>query len=334
MENIQDRSSPYSNGLVQSWDQLEVMWDYIFEEELRVDTTSSNVFLTETHLPPRAVRETMLETMFELFNVKGIYLHVQAPLAMYAAGKLTGCVVDSGHMSTSVFPVSQGFQIANACIKTAHGGHHLTQLLHSLLSARDILSGSNVYKSILNSQRGRSGLDVARYLKESYCSVDPVFEPSQLFQPEDDEEYQLPDGNTIFIGKELTRVGEAMFHPIMSQDLFDLEEERPLQNLVLDSIKNCSLELRKNLLSNVVLCGGNSHMPGLQQRLKAELKAVVPFSIAASVDVTVARGGDDAVWIGGSILAQLSGFQNHWITASEYTECGPSVVHELCPVHL
>jgi actin-related protein len=138
----------------------------------------------------------------------------------------------------------------------------------------------------------------------------------------------------LILGKELTRVGEAMFHPIMSQDLFDLEEERPLQNIVLDSIKSCSLELRKNLLSNVVICGGNSHIPGLAQRLKYELKQNVPFSISSNVDVTLARGGDDAVWIGGSILANLSVFQDHWITSAEYLECGPGIVHELCPVHL
>jgi actin-related protein len=207
IDAIQSRSTPYRNGIVTSWDQLEAVWDHCFEDVLHVDTSSTNVFLTETHLPPRSVRETVLETMFELFNVKGLVLHVQAPLAMYAAGKLTGCVVDSGHMSTSVFPISQGFQIANACIKTAHGGHHLSSLLMSMLHARDILSGSGghggsegLYKQLLNSQRGRSPLDVARWLKESYASVDPVFTPSTLFQPEDDEEYELPDGNTILIG--------------------------------------------------------------------------------------------------------------------------------------
>lgn len=34
-----------------------------------------------------------------------------------------------------------------------------------------------------------------------------------------------------------------------------------------------------------------------------------------------------AVWIGGSILASLSTFQQMWISKQEYDESGPSIVH-------
>merc|ERR1711962_909868 len=34
-----------------------------------------------------------------------------------------------------------------------------------------------------------------------------------------------------------------------------------------------------------------------------------------------------SVWIGGSILASLSTFQQMWISKQEYDECGPSIVH-------
>lgn len=34
-----------------------------------------------------------------------------------------------------------------------------------------------------------------------------------------------------------------------------------------------------------------------------------------------------SVWIGGSILASLSTFQNLWISKQEYDESGPGIVH-------
>ncbi len=37
-----------------------------------------------------------------------------------------------------------------------------------------------------------------------------------------------------------------------------------------------------------------------------------------------------SVWIGGSILASLSTFQQMWISKEEYDESGPSIVHRKC----
>jgi actin-related protein len=34
-----------------------------------------------------------------------------------------------------------------------------------------------------------------------------------------------------------------------------------------------------------------------------------------------------SAWIGGSILASLSTFQQMWISKQEYNESGPSVIH-------
>ena len=37
-----------------------------------------------------------------------------------------------------------------------------------------------------------------------------------------------------------------------------------------------------------------------------------------------------SVWIGGSILASLSTFQQMWISKQEYDESGPAIVHRKC----
>ena len=88
---------------------------------LQVDPGGADVFLTEAHQPPRANRETTVETMFELFDVGATYLHVQPVLALFAHGKTSGCVVDSGEYSTSIFPVADGYQLESASVKLPYG---------------------------------------------------------------------------------------------------------------------------------------------------------------------------------------------------------------------
>ena len=53
----------------------------------------------------------------------------------------------------------------------------------------------------------------------------------------------------------------------------------------------------------------------------------VPRFGVAPVQVVAPPERKYSVWIGGSILASLSTFQQMWIAKSEYDESGPSIVH-------
>ncbi len=67
---------------------------------------------------------------------------------------------------------------------------------------------------------------------------------------------------------------------------------------------------------------------GIEERLEKELRKVAPES--ASVQVIAIPERKYSVWIGGSILASLSTFEEMWISADEYKETGASIVHKKC----
>jgi actin-related protein 3 len=82
----------------------------------------------------------MAEIMFETFNVKGLFIGVQATLALYAQisgpesreigkGDLTGTVIDSGDGVTHVFPISDGFVIGSCVRHIPLAGKDITKFI-------------------------------------------------------------------------------------------------------------------------------------------------------------------------------------------------------------
>ena len=90
----------------------------------------------------------------------------------------------------------------------------------------------------------------------------------------------------------------------------------------------CDVDIRKELYANVVLSGGNTMFPGLADRVQKEVAALAPATMKIKVIAPPER--KYSVWIGGSILASLSTFQQMWISKQEYDESGPSIVHRKC----
>jgi actin len=95
-----------------------------------------------------------------------------------------------------------------------------------------------------------------------------------------------------------------------------------------DSIMRCDVDIRKDLYSNIVLSGGTTMFPGIADRMSKEISILAPPSMKIKVVAPPER--KYSVWIGGSILASLSTFQQMWIDKGEYDESGPSIVHRKC----
>lgn len=93
---------------------------------------------------PPENREMTAEIFFESFNVKGLYIAVQAVLALAASWaskkhsdrELTGTVIDSGDGVTHVIPVADGYVIGSAIKHIPIAGRDITQFVLNLLRER------------------------------------------------------------------------------------------------------------------------------------------------------------------------------------------------------
>merc|ERR1712142_81814 len=135
-----------------------------------------------------------------------------------------------------------------------------------------------------------------------------------------DKSYELPDGQVITIGNERFRAPESLFQPS-----FLGMESAGVHETVHNSIMRCDIDIRKDLMANIVLSGGTTMYAGIADRMQKEITALAPSTIKIKIIAPPER--KYSVWIGGSILASLSTFQTMWITKQEYDECGPGIVH-------
>lgn len=148
--------------------------------------------MTEPPLNPRSNRDTAAQILFETFNVPALFTSIQAVLSLYASGRTTGIVLDSGDGVSHAVPVYEGFAIPNSIRRIDVAGRDVTEHLQTLLRKSGYIFHTSAEK------------EVVRQIKEktSYVALDPRKEEKEWAagggrQNDKTVEYVLPDGQKL-----------------------------------------------------------------------------------------------------------------------------------------
>uniref|UniRef100_A0A3Q3SZ16 Actin-related protein 3-like n=1 Tax=Mastacembelus armatus TaxID=205130 RepID=A0A3Q3SZ16_9TELE len=278
---------PIRHGIVEDWDLMERFMEQIIFKYLRAEPEDHYFLLTEPPLNTPENREYTAEIMFESFNVPGLYIAVQAVLALAASWTsrqvgertLTGTVIDSGDGVTHVIPVAEGYVIGSCIKHIPIAGRDITYFIQQLLREREV--GIPPEQS----------LETAKAVKErfSYVCPDLVKEFSKYDTDGSKWIKQYTGVNaiskkefTIDVGYERFLGPEIFFHPEFANPDFT----QPISEVVDEVIQNCPIDVRRPLYKNIVLSGGSTMFRDFGRRLQRDLKRTVDARLKISEELS------------------------------------------------
>ncbi|TXT04904.1 hypothetical protein VHUM_03987 [Vanrija humicola] len=334
---------PIRHGMIDNWDYMERLWEQSIFKYLRAEPEDHYVLLTEPPLNPPENRENTAEIMFESFNVAGLYIAVQAVLALAASWSsskvtertLTGVVIDSGDGVTHTIPVAEGYVIGSSIKHIPIAGRDITAFVQQLLRDR----GESAQIPPEDQMR------VAEKIKEDYTYVcqDIVKEfkkydadPYKYFARFSGEHSVTGRKYDLDIGYERFLAPEIFFNP----EIYSSDFLTPLPEVVDTVIQTSPIDVRRGLYKNIVLSGGSTMFKSFATRLQRDVKAIVDGRIAGSeersgslmkssgveVNVISHKRQRYAVWYGGALMASTPEFYNVAHSRADYEEYGPSLV--------
>jgi len=218
---------------------MEKIWHHTFHNQLHVAPEEHPILLAEAPMITKGDREKTAQIMFETFNAPAFYARSQAALSLYASGRTTGIVLDSGHNNTYVVPIHNGHVIPHAISHSSIAGHDLTGYLMKILNERGYVFTTTAEREII--------CDV----KEKLCFVSLDFDQEMTTSTSSsslEKTYELPDGQVITIANERFRAPEALFQPSVL-----CEDSAGIHEMIFKSIMKCDVDVRAELYGSIVM---------------------------------------------------------------------------------
>lgn len=261
--------------------QLEIADEFQFKQPIII---ISPYFMAELE------KTKLRDIFFNVFDFPSILFLSDSQGILSPLQKTSAIVVHMGEVNTYITTFLHGFTNILARDTFPIAGKDLTNYLYNLL-----LTGKSSGKKVSLDKR------ITKEIKEklSLCVLDPGGEIKRIKDgfTKYNSTIDLPDGSSLGINSERFLLVEPLFDPsIIHIDYMGLPEA------IAKVVRTWERENWEELLSNIILAGGGSLIPGLENRLKIEISKHFSDKIKEKINVISASGRENIGWVGASIL--------------------------------
>ncbi|MHA1293136.1 MAG: hypothetical protein ACTSQJ_10745 [Promethearchaeota archaeon] len=259
MRGVLKVKHPIQRGAIMDWNDYYEILNHIFYTLLRIENLSEYPVLYAEHpFIQRETKEYIVRVLFETHRVKSLMMVPSPLLSIFSVGLTTGLVIESGDGLTWIVPIINGVIYNNAVQRLNLGGIDVDSYLKSLLMREGITISSSAVDEIL------------KEIKEKNCYF--VLDPNNPPATTENYNHPMPDGTTLGIPAHiLYEAPEVMFQPaVLGYNIMNIPQA------VIYSLQMMDRNYWSDLLSHIILSGGNVAYSGFEERLKSELKVLLP----------------------------------------------------------
>merc|ERR1712036_146239 len=217
---------PLEHGVVQNWDDMEKVWRHTFDNELRMVVGDEN------------------EADEDCCGV----LLTEAPMnPKDNRERMTQIMFESFNVRRyyvniqAVLSLYASGRTTGVVVDCGDGVSHTVPICEILQESKIVLTTTAERES-------------AKKIKEDLCYVSENFTGKE-------KQFEMPDGQVVTVHNQMIRCPELMFKPSL-----DGKEMMGLHELTRKTVNDCDLDVRKDLLGNVVMSGGTTMFPNMPER--------------------------------------------------------------------
>ena len=284
--------------------------DFISDKDLTNSLNQGSILFTEPIIHNKDQRMDLTKFLFEKYEIGGLFFLNNSVLSSFSYGKSSCVVFDSGHSQSNVVPVHDGMIIKNAINFFNLNGKNIEEIIINDL----IKKQCNEWESFNILQK----IQILSEIKD------------MLFTPDENKEnkrYVLPDKKIIEINDEfVNNMKLGIKNKLIGND------EHNLKSIIFKSISSVLLDIKKELINNIFICGGNSlifnnYFNDLKDSMARQLVAgtVVKLTTHPSkIERSLAS------FLGASIISSLNIYKETIVKKEEYEEHGAIVIEKKC----
>ena len=326
LKSMFNKSNPISNGLINNWDDYELLLEYSIKQLISLDDNISGS-IDELIIPVKCYsnnlyKSKLLNIIFQKYGniISNVTLIPNNIAALFAHGLRSGIVIDSGYNQCNVSIVYYGLTCKRTVILDGYNtGKNVSDVLTKML-----------YKEYNELQANTHTQDnYSTYLKEKYSFIKPYKQYNKDYQiqrtfneytnfngthignivfdyiGDDGYKIKLPDNNQIYISNQKYNAPEILFN-----------DNNGLPSLINKSIhkfidfgdNNCDdkIAFKNELLKDNGICisGGNTKFDGFVQRLKSQTETI--FNMDNNITIKSQGNNNDlTTFIGCSVYSQI-----------------------------